>query len=113
MKHFGDVVCAIIEQDDYFLIVQRPPGHPLELKCEFPESKVAPGESAENAIKREIFEELNAVIKIETSLSPYEHSYEHLSLNLIPFCCSIFEGSPEPLEHHANTQISQLEIALH
>ena len=99
MKHIGDVVCAIIEHDDHFLIAQRPPGDSLEFKWEFPGGKVTPGESADDAIKREILEELNTVIEIKTSLSPNEHSYENLSLNLIPFCCSIIKGSPQPLEH--------------
>ncbi len=99
MNHIGDVVCAIIEKDDLFLIAQRPDGHMLEKKWEFPGGKVASEESPHDAIKREIFEELNAVVKVNAALTPNNHSYDHLSLRLIPFRCSLIEGTPEPQEH--------------
>lgn len=99
MKHIGDVVCAIIEKDGYFLIAQRPPGHPLEKKWEFPGGKVAIAELPEQAIKREIFEELNAVVEVKSALTPIIHAYDHVSLTLIPFRCFVIEGSPQPLEH--------------
>ncbi len=99
VKHIGDVVCAIIEMDDHFLIAQRPPGHPLEKKWEFPGGKVTEGESPSDAIQREIFEELDIIVEVRSPLTPNRHSYEHLTLTLIPFRCFIVEGIPQPLEH--------------
>lgn len=99
MKHLGDVVCAIIEQDGHFLIAQRPARHHLALKWEFPGGKVAVGETLEEALKREILEELMINIEILSSLPPSVHSYDTFSLKLIPFLCSILSGSPIPTEH--------------
>ncbi|MBU1566350.1 MAG: (deoxy)nucleoside triphosphate pyrophosphohydrolase [Proteobacteria bacterium] len=99
MNYIGNVVCAIIEADGHFLIAQRPAGHPLERKWEFPGGKIANGESPQEAIKREIFEELNVVVEVNSALAPNSHAYNYLSLTLIPFRCSLIEGTPEPLEH--------------
>jgi 8-oxo-dGTP diphosphatase len=99
MKHIGDVVCAIIEKDGYFLIAERPAGHPLEKKWEFPGGKIAAAESPQEAIKREIFEELQVIVGVNSALTPKSHSYEYLSLTLLPFRCSILEGMPQALEH--------------
>jgi len=99
MNHIGDVVCAIIEKDGYFLIAQRPVGHPLERKWEFPGGKVAGGESPREAIKREILEELDVVVEVHAALTASFHAYQHLSLTLMPFRCSITKGIAQPLEH--------------
>lgn len=99
MNHIGDVVCAIIEDGDQFLIAQRPPNHPLAEKWEFPGGKVRQDESPSSAVKREILEELNTVIEVISPLTPNDHCYDHLSLTLIPFRCSIIEGYPSPQEH--------------
>ena len=99
MTDIGDVVCAIIEKDGYFLIAQRPAGHQLARKWEFPGGKVADGESLHAAIKREILEELDVVIEVHSALTPSFHAYQHLSLTLIPFRCFVIRGIPAPLEH--------------
>jgi 8-oxo-dGTP diphosphatase len=99
MNHIGNVVCAIIEKEGYFLIAERPAGHPLEKKWEFPGGKVANTESPQEAIKREIFEELQVIVDVRSALTPNSHAYDHHALTLIPFRCSIIEGMPQPLEH--------------
>lgn len=100
MNNIGDVVCAIIEKDEHFLIAQRPSGHPLEHKWEFPGGKVNAGESEVEAITREILEELALDVNILSRLTPHSHTYEHVSLTLIPFVCTISKGTPQPLEHN-------------
>lgn len=99
MRDIGDVVCAIIENNNSFLIAQRPLGHSLENKWEFPGGKVLLGEDLRDAIRREIFEELNMVVEVHSQLTPNKHSYDHISLTLIPFRCFIISGSPQPIEH--------------
>ena len=99
MQHIGDVVCAIIEKDGYFLIAQRPAGHPIAGKWEFPGGKIISGEAASEAIQRELFEELGVSVAVHSALTPSFHAYEDLSVPLIPFRCSISKGVPEPLEH--------------
>ena len=109
-NYIGDVVCAIIEQDEHFLIAQRPPGHPHENKWEFPGGKVRKGESNKNAIEREIVEELNLVVEVGSPLTPNYHAYEHVSLTLAPFLCSVVKGTPEPLEHSSIAWVDELTV---
>ena len=110
MKHIGDVVCAIIERDGYFLIAQRPAGHPLEHKWEFPGGKVVDGESPHEAIQREILEELAVVVEVHAALTPSFHAYQHLSLTLIPFRCSIPKGIAQPLEHSSIAWVNEKTV---
>ena len=57
------VVAAIIKKDNQYLIVQRNKNKHLGLKYEFPGGKIELGESKEQAVIREIDEELNLKIK--------------------------------------------------
>lgn len=97
--HIGDVVCAIIERDGTFLIARRPAGRHLERKWEFPGGKAEPGESAQAALERELFEELRIRVEIVGLLTPVEHTYPERSLRLIPFRCRIVEGEPVACDH--------------
>ncbi len=110
MNYIGDVVCAIIEKDGYFLIAQRPVGHPLARKWEFPGGKVADGESPHEAIKREILEELDVVVEVHAALTPNFHAYQHLSLTLVPFRCSITKGIAQPLEHSSIVWVNEQTV---
>lgn len=110
MYHIGNVVCAIIEKNGHFLIAQRPVGHPLERKWEFPGGKVAGGESSREAIKREILEELDVIVEVHAALTPNFHAYQHLSLTLIPFRCSITKGVAQPLEHSSIAWVNEKTV---
>ena len=52
------VVAAVVWRDGRVLMTRRPPGGPLGLKWEFPGGKLEPGETAEQALVRELREEL-------------------------------------------------------
>ncbi|NTU59387.1 MAG: (deoxy)nucleoside triphosphate pyrophosphohydrolase [Chlorobiaceae bacterium] len=97
--HIGDVVCAIIECDGRFLIARRTEGRHLALKWEFPGGKVEPGESEVEALRRELFEELQVGVDVIERLTPVEYSYPDRSLRLIAFRCRIVEGSPVATDH--------------
>ena len=58
------VACAIIEQDDKILAVQRSERMNLPLKWEFPGGKIKRGESPEQCVVREVLEELNLQIAV-------------------------------------------------
>ena len=62
-----DVVAAVIVKDNKFLITRRAPKLKLEGMWEFPGGKVEQGETPEEALKRELVEEL----KIETEIGNY------------------------------------------
>lgn len=101
LHHIGDVVCAIIEHEDRFLIAQRPEGKSLALKWEFPGGKPYKGESNQEALHRELFEELGISVKVFRQLTPIFHAYEDFSLRLVPFLCSLASGEPVLYEHRA------------
>ncbi len=97
--HIGDVVCAIIERDDQFLIARRSSGRHLARKWEFPGGKVEAGESEVEALQRELQEELGVRVEIIERLTPVEHIYPDRSLRLIAYRCRITGEVPQAGEH--------------
>jgi 8-oxo-dGTP diphosphatase len=83
-----DVVCALIIKAGKLLIVQHGPFSHHPGKWEFPGGKMQPGESPEEALIREIREELAMEIQIITPLEPASYAYPDKTILLIPFLCS-------------------------
>jgi len=96
-----NVSCAIILFHDKILATQRSETMDLPLKWEFPGGKVEANESAEEALIREIKEELDLEITILRPLSPNIHAYSNKVIRLIPFICQI-EDSNLVLKEHLN-----------
>ena len=95
-----DVVAAIIVRDDTVLATQRGYGE-FEGWWEFPGGKVDAGETPEQALVREIHEEMNASIIVERYLCTAEHDYETFHLSMRCYICSLEDDKFELLEHHA------------
>jgi len=95
------VVCAVIEDNDGRLLVcRRSSEQAMAGKWEFPGGKVEVGENAEDALIREIREELGCAIDVASSLPLVEHDYPKFSIRLIPYLCRFEGGSvPQILEH--------------
>jgi 8-oxo-dGTP diphosphatase len=95
------VVCAIIEQNNLVLCALRSERMSLPGKWEFPGGKLEVNELPEEALIREIKEELNVEIKIIEALPIAEHSYvPEKTIRLIPFRCTIVSDySPSVTEH--------------
>ncbi|MCZ6604596.1 MAG: (deoxy)nucleoside triphosphate pyrophosphohydrolase [Alphaproteobacteria bacterium] len=91
---------ALIDADDRVLLQKRPEGKVMAGLWEFPGGKVAPGETPEAALIRELAEEL--AIRTETScLAPLtfaSHAYESFHLLMPLFVCRVWQGIPEPRE---------------
>ncbi len=94
-----NVTCAIIFQNNKVLIAQRSASMKLPLKWEFPGGKVEAGESKEEALQREILEELNIEITVGKELETIVHHYPDFSLRLYPFICQYVGGNLETREH--------------
>lgn len=101
MKKTYKVVAAIIIQRDKILCAQRGEGkYPfLSYKYEFPGGKVEKGETNEQAIIREIREELNLTIRIEQPFITVNYTYPDFNLNLHSFICSCDNYVPILNEH--------------
>jgi len=69
------VVAALILREDEVLICQRRPDQPMALKWEFPGGKIEAGESPEQALKRELDEELGIDALIGPRIIQLRHTY--------------------------------------
>jgi 8-oxo-dGTP diphosphatase len=69
------VSAALILRGDEVLICQRRPDQPLGSKWEFPGGKMEPGETAEEALRRELKEELDIDATISTQVAHIRHNY--------------------------------------
>ncbi len=95
--------CALVDRDGRVLIAQRPQGKQLAGLWEFPGGKVEPGESPEDALIRELEEELGVITK-KACLAPFtfaSHRYETFHLLMPLYVCRQFSGTPMPREGQA------------
>ena len=93
------VVCAVILKENKILIAQRSMKMKLPLKWEFPGGKLEEGENEEQAIIREIKEELDIDILPLRKISSHVHDYGSFKINLIAYLCNYVAGEIELLEH--------------
>ena len=93
-----EVVAAIIQRDGAYFATQRGYGE-FEGMWEFPGGKIEPGESSEDALKREIQEELGVDIVIEDLICTTEYDYPSFHLTMHCYLCSIASGEIELREH--------------
>jgi len=71
------VAAALIVRDGLVLIGQRRADQPMALLWEFPGGKIEPGESAQQALERELAEELNIQAHIGQQITRIRHNYRH------------------------------------
>ena len=96
---FTNVVAAIIKQDNQYLIVQRNRNKHLGLKWEFPGGKVRDNEKFEEALSREIKEELNITINIHEKIAEEKYKDEKIDIVLHYYLCSQKSGIIKLNEH--------------
>ena len=94
------VVAAIIEHEGRILATQRSYGD-FAGGWEFPGGKVEPGETPEQAVVREIREELGAAIAVGRLVCTAEHDYETFHLSMDCFLAHLDGGRFQLLEHSA------------
>ncbi len=93
------VVAAVIEQDGRILIAQRKRTGQHPLKWEFPGGKVEPGEAPEEAVVRELEEELAIRAQVDHEIMRYEYQYpERPPILLIFYRVTGFKGEPKNLD---------------
>jgi 8-oxo-dGTP diphosphatase len=71
------VAAAVIRHGGRVLLTRRPPGGPLGLQWEFPGGKIEPDETVEEALVREIREELGIAVHPLEVLEVVRHEYPH------------------------------------
>lgn len=91
---------ALVDQDNRVLLQQRPEGKQLAGLWEFPGGKVEPGETPEQALVRELNEELGIDIRL-SCLAPLafaSHAYGDFHLLMPLYICRQWRGTPEGRE---------------
>ena len=94
-----NVVAAIIKKDDLYLIVQRNRNKHLGLKWEFPGGKVQFNETFEEALSREIKEELNMIINVYGKVTEEKYKDDKIDIVLHYYLCSQESGTLRLNEH--------------
>ena len=77
---------------------------------EFPGGKVEPGETVQEALKREIMEELNTKIKIGEQIDTVEYDYPNFHLSMDCFWAEVLEGTLELKEAEAAKWLTKDEL---
>lgn len=95
------VVGAAIIEDGRCLVAQRSAEMPLPLKWEFPGGKPRDGESPQEALKREVLEELGVSIEVGARLGSGTSSSPDQEIVLTVFRARLLDGNPHPNEHAA------------
>ena len=99
VKRMIEVVGAVIVRDGLVLCVQRGPRGSLPNLWEFPGGKIESGETAEQALEREILEELECRVAVGDRVTTTSHEYDFAIINLTTFYCELVEGVPQLVEH--------------
>ena len=108
MKHI-EVVAAVICRSGKYFATQRGYGEFKDF-WEFPGGKVEAGEALEEALKREIREELATDIRVERFLRTVECDYPQFHLRMHCFLCSVVAGDLELREHESARWLSRDEL---
>ena len=95
------VAAALIVRDGQVLIGQRRPDQPMALQWEFPGGKIEAGESPEQALARELDEELGIKATIGPRVTRIRHNYRHGGAVDLQFF-SVHEFSGEMQNHIYN-----------
>ena len=94
------VAVALVDTDGRVLLAQRPEGKSMAGLWEFPGGKINPGESPEEALVRELKEELDIDVT-EACLAPFtfaSHRYESFHLLMPLYVCRRWKGTLRPCE---------------
>tara|TARA_Y100001970_G_C14191745_1_gene835786 strand:- start:1572 stop:1943 length:372 start_codon:yes stop_codon:yes gene_type:complete len=94
-----NVVAAIIKKDNHFLIVQRNRKKHLGLKWEFPGGKVEESETFEEALTREIKEELDIIISLQDKITEEKYKDKKIDIVLHYYLCNQESGIIKLNEH--------------
>jgi len=105
-----EIVVAAIEKNGRFLLGKRPPSGLLGGLWEFPGGKVQAREAHEQALKREIREELGVEIRVGGLAAVVKHAYSHFKVTLNVYRCTIESGTPRPVAHSELKWVSRAQF---
>lgn len=99
MKKQINVVGAVVVRDDTVLAAQRSAGMSLPGMWEFPGGKVEAGETPQEALAREMNEELLCRVEIGEHVETTSHEYAFGVVTLTTYYATLIDGEPQLTEH--------------
>ena len=103
------MVAAIIRKGDRIFATQRGYGEWKDF-WEFPGGKIEPGETPQEALRREILEELDTEVAVGDRLTVVEYDYPKFHLKMECFWCTIIKGSLTLLEAEDSAWLTREEL---
>jgi len=104
------VVGAMIDRDGKYLITQRSPKATLPLLWEFPGGRVEPGETDEEALARELSEEMGISVQVGERVIHVEHAYEGYDIDFCVYRCRLAGGQIQHLGVHDHRWVGPHEL---
>lgn len=103
------VAAAVIQKEGRIFATQRGYGK-WKGWWEFPGGKIEPGEAPEEALKREIKEELNTIVQVEGLAEVIQYDYPDFHLTMYCYFCQVVSGKLELLEHESARWLAKGEL---
>lgn len=103
------VVAAIIRKEGCIFATQRGYGEWKDW-WEFPGGKIEPGETSEEALRREIREELSTEISVDEFFCTVEYNYPKFHLTMHCYLCSLLTDALHLNEHEAARWLTKAEL---
>ncbi len=104
------VVCGIIWQEDKIFIARRKPEKSLGGYWEFPGGKIEHDETPEEALERELKEELGMAVKVGDYFYTNKHDYEKISVELISYQATFVSSSYLLIDHDSFAWITPKDL---
>ncbi|AGA69050.1 ADP-ribose pyrophosphatase [Desulfitobacterium dichloroeliminans LMG P-21439] len=105
-----DVTAAIIIIDGQVLIARRAPGEKHAGGWEFPGGKVEVGESPEECLRRELFEEFGVEVEVKEFVMESVYTYPQGSIRLLAYQVNILRGEPQLRVHDCYEWVNTDEL---
>lgn len=105
-----DVVASVIQKDNKIFCAQRNLSKSMGGKWKFPGGKIEIGETREEALVREIREELDSDIVVDKYLMTVEHDYPTFHITMHTYLCTLEKGELTLKEHNDSMWLTKEEL---